>query len=265
MPGEADPFEHVAFLSRSETRVRLLALLGDEGPMTRRDLRDELDTSQSTVVRSVQALDRRGWVENDDGAVRVTATGEVIVDAFTDLLDAVDDTTDLEAFLRWFPHREFDLDLTQLHGATVTKSSPGDPYAPARTQTELVRTASRFRGFLPSIDLEGTRVVHGRITAGELDAEVIVGPDVEETIRNGAYAPLFREKLETGRLSVLLADAELPFYLGLSGDGVVQIGVENDGIPRALLETDGEPVLSWAEDVYREYRERASERSADDF
>lgn len=260
-----EPFEHVAFLSRSKTRVRLLVHLRDHGPSTRRELRDALDTSQSTVVRSLQALEDRNWVEDVDGAVRVTGTGRLVADAYGDLLDAIDATTELAPFLRWFPHDEFDLDLTTLHGASVTTTSPGDPYAPGTTQTELMRTASRVRMILPSIELEGARVVHDRVTSGDLRGEMVAGPDVWETIRGGEYARLFREKLRTGRLSVHVVDEGLPFYLGLDGDATVQIGVEDDdGMPRTLLETGGEPVRTWAEDVYGDYRDRARERGVDD-
>lgn len=260
-----DPFEHVAFLSRSKTRVCLLALLSDRGPTSRRTLRDRLEASQSTVVRSVQALERRGWVEREDGAVRATGAGTLVADEFRDLLDGLNETTDLRPFLQWFPHEEFDLDLTHLYGATLTTPSPGDPYAPAREQTELVRTASRVRVLLPSIDIEGTRAVHERITNGDLAAEVVVGPDVCETIYDGEYARLFGEQIDAG-LSVFGRDEAVPFYLGLDGEGVVQIGVEDDdGVPQALLETDCEPVRDWADDVYRSCRDRATELAPEDF
>lgn len=260
-----DPFDHVSFLSRSKTRVRLLATLSDRGPTSRRALRDRLDTSQSTVVRSVQALERRGWVEQDGDVVRVTGTGKLVVDAFRDFLGSLEETTDLAPLLRWFPHDEFDLDLTHLLGASVTTSSSGDPYAPARVQTEFVRTASRVRVFLPSIDLEGSRVVHERVMDGALTGEVVVGPDVGETIRDGEYARLFGEQVEAG-LSVFRCDEPLPVYLGLDDGSRVQLGVEDDdGVPQALLETDGEPIRTWAEGVYRDYRDRATELAADDF
>lgn len=61
-----DPFEHVAFLSRSKTRVHLLSHLGDHDPATRRDRRDELDTSQS-----------RSCAPSGPGAVRVGRGGQL--------------------------------------------------------------------------------------------------------------------------------------------------------------------------------------------
>lgn len=262
----ADPFEHASFLSRSKTRVQLLSRLSDAGPATQRDLRDDLDTSQSTVVRSIQALEERGWVESDGGTVHLTGAGRFVGDAFCDLLETLAEADELGPFLRWFPCDEFDLDLTQLCGASVTTPKAGDPYAPGREQTDLVRTASEVRVVLPSIDLDGTRVVHERITDGDLEAEVVVDPGVGETIRAGEYAQFFREQLRTGRLSVYCYGEPVPLYLGVDEGDRVQIGVEDaDGIPQALLETDNAPVRTWAEGVFREYRDRATELDADDF
>lgn len=262
----ADPFDHVAFLSRSKTRVRLLATLNDRGPATRRTLRDRLDTSQSTVVRSVQALEGRGWVEEADDAVRVTGTGKLVVDAFQTLLDSLEETADLAPFLQWFPHDEFDLDLRHLYGASVTTPSPGDPYAPAREQTGLLRTADRVRVLLPSVDVGAIRVVHERVSTGELVAEAVVGPDVGETISEGEYGRRFAEQVGTGGLSVFCLDEPLPFYLGLDAGEAVQLGVEDDdGVPQALLKTDSQPVRAWADDVYRDYRDRATELAPEDF
>jgi predicted transcriptional regulator len=262
----ADPFEHVAFLARSRNRVRLLSRLSDAGPMTRRDLRDQLDASQSTVARAVQALAERGWVESDGGTVRLTSTGKFVGDAFGDLLASLEAADDLGPFLRWFPREEFDLTLTHFRGASVTTVRAGDPYAPARVQTEFVQTADRLRTLLPSIDLEWARVVHERVTSGELEGEVVVGPRVGEAIRDGEYARLFREKLQTGRLSVYCHAEPIPVYLGLDEGTCTQIGVEDDdGMPQALLETHREAVRTWAEDVYRAYRDRATELGPADF
>jgi hypothetical protein len=61
---------------------------------------------------------------------------------------------------------------------------------------------------------------------------------------------------------MLVSPTELPFYLGLTDDGCVQIGVEDDdGLPRSLLETTDGDVMEWAESVYRKYRAEAEPKS----
>ncbi|MFT4884674.1 MAG: putative transcriptional regulator [Natronomonas sp.] len=263
---ETATIDSISFLTRSETRVRLLEQLLEEGAATQRDLRVELDTSRSTVTRALNAFQDRGWVRNQEDAYRLTPVGQQVIEATRRFAETVEAAEGLAPFLRWFPTEEFDLDITSLSTATVVTPTDGDPYTPARTQTELLREADRFRGLFPSIDLEGSKLVHDQITSGALEAEIIVSPSVEETITAGKFVPLFREKLETGRLTVLGGDSDIPFYLGIADGETVQIGVEDDeGFPRALLEATDERVREWAERVYEDYRDRATPLSVEAF
>jgi predicted transcriptional regulator len=252
---EQATIDSISFLTRSETRVRLLEQLLEGGPATQRELRVDLDTSRSTVARALTAFQERGWVRNTENSYRLTPVGQQVIEAARRFAETVEAAESLAPFLRWFPTEQFDLDTAALSAATVVTPSEGDPYTPARTQTELLRKAERFRGLFPSIDLEGSKLVHDQITSGVLEAEIVVSPSVEETITAGEFAPLFREKLETGRLAVHGAGTDLPFYLGIADGEVVQIGVEDDeGFPRALLEATDERVREWAERVYEKYR-----------
>ena len=265
MGDRIDALSDVLFLARSAARVRILRHLLESGPATQQEIREELSASRSTVTRTLAALAEREWVRTADGAYRLTPFGKVLTENFLDLLDSFHLASDLAAFLVWFPYREFDLDVEQLREATITRSTDGDPYAPARRQTELFETTDRFRGFLPSIGLEGTKVVHEQITGDALEAEVIVSPSVESTIESGEFATLFREKLRTDRTTVLVAE-DVPFYLGLADDRTVQIGVEDgEGFPRALVESRNPSVREWAESVYRRYRQRAREKPIAEF
>ncbi|MFB6139767.1 MAG: helix-turn-helix transcriptional regulator [Halosimplex sp.] len=265
MSESPDPVEQVAFLARSETRVRVLERLHDCGPASQRDLRDRVDASRSTLSRALAALEERGWVEQSGGAYELTPKGGVVAEEFLGLLESIRAVDRLSTFLEWFPYAEFDVDVARFREADVTTASPSDPYAPAREQTQLIDQVERFRGFLPSLDIEGTRVVHDRITEGSFEAEIVLSADAEATVESGEFADLFREQVATGRLTVHVVDGELPFYLGLA-DGLAQVGVEDDeGFPRALLETTDPAVVDWATDVYDSYRDRARVKRLEDF
>lgn len=265
MSTDAEVIDHIAFLARSESRVRVLEQLRETGPMTQREIREYVDASRSTVTRTLADIEHRNWVEKRGDSYRLTAAGEIVTEQFLDLVASVRTTEKLSSFLRWFPTAEFSLDISQLKDAEITPSTDSDPYAPGRRQTNFLRRVSQFRGFLPAIDLQGTKVVHEQITSGTFEAEIVVSPGVGERITSGEFASLFREQLETGQLTVLVVDEPLPFYLGL-GDGAVQIGVEDDeGFPRALIETDSQPVVAWGDDVYETYRARATRQPVDKF
>lgn len=266
MADETEPIEEIAFLARSEARVRLLELLLERRVATRHECREHLDASRSTVSRTLDALDDRGWVEPAGRSYELTTAGAVVAESFLDLVDSVEATTVLAPFLRWFPLSEFDLDVAALRDAELTVATDGDPYAPAERQTELVRTVAELRCFLPSTELEGCRLVHERCLSGELTMESVVSPCVAETISGGEYVELFHEMTSAGAHEVFRAPEPLPFYLGLADDGLVHVGVEDDeGFPRALLVTEDPSVCEWGESVYEAYRARARELSAADF
>jgi predicted transcriptional regulator len=266
MDDDTGPLEKVSFLARSPARVRILEHLLDAGPATQREFGERLETSRSTIARSLGALQEHHWIEENGRTYRLTPVGEVVIGAFLGLLDTVETTDELSEFVRWFPLSDHDLNVQQLRAARVTTRSPGDPYAPARTQTELLRTADRFRGILPSVDLEGTRLVHDQVMNDDLETEIVVSPDVERTITTGEFAELFRTMVRTGRHTVLVADAIPSFYLGIGDEEIVQVGVEDDeGFPRALIESSDPAVLSWAEDVYEETWESARAMSLEAF
>nr|WP_243645336.1 hypothetical protein [Natrarchaeobius chitinivorans] len=170
----------------------------------------------------------------------------------------VQTTEKLSVFLTWFPYFDHDLDIEQLQSADITVYTAGDPYAPGRSQTEFIQETDVFRGIFPAIDLEGAKVAHEQIMNETLEAEIIVSPEVKKTIASGEFAPIFREQLQTDRLTVLSVERSMPFYVGLSDGTAIQIGVaDDDGMPRALLESSDGTLREWAEGQYQEYRSEA--------
>lgn len=62
-----------------------------------------------------------------------------------------------------------------------------------------------------------------------------------------------------------VAESALPFYLGISGDGRIQVGIaDEEGFPRPLLETTDETIREWAEEIYESYRDGARHKPIDD-
>jgi predicted transcriptional regulator len=265
MQNDPAPLEQVRFLTRADSRVDVLAALAEDGPATQRTLRADLDVSRTTVARALQSLADADWVATEDGAYHLTPAGRIVVAEFTGLLETMATVDELAEFLRWFPA---DLDAPDFHRADVevTTSTDADPYAPARTQTEILHDADRLRILLPAVERESTETLVEEVTEHGLEVESVVPPDVEATMESESFAPLLRQTLETGRSTVYITDEPLPFYLGLAADDTVQVGVADaDGLPRALLETTDDEVREWAESVYADYREAAQRKPLEDF
>lgn len=252
--------DRICFLARADSRVRILESLSESSPVTERALRRQLSASRSTISRGVDSLIEMGWVTEGSDGLELTPTGSLVIEAFLDLAETMSTAEELSPFLEWFPLSEFDLTVEELRDSEITVAADGNPLAPARKQTDLVRTTSRFRGCFPSLDLGGTELVHDRTIEGEFESEIVVSATVAETIHGEQFAPLFDEMLSTGQLTVHVVDS-VPFYLGVGADGLTQIGVEDDdGLPRALLETDGGTVHEWATGLFADYRESSTHR-----
>jgi len=261
---DPDPLEQVRFLARADSRVRIVEQLL-VAPASQRELRTRLDSSRTTVSRALRSLAAQGWVEEDGGTYWLTRSGRLVGGEFLDLLETVERTRELGEFLTWFPDDEPAPDFGDLSDATVTTTGEGEPYAPARKQSEILADADRLRILLPSIDLDATRSLVEEVERG-LEIETVVDPALEARMSSGEFAPLVRRTVETGRSTILVAQSELSFYLGIAADGRVQIGVEDDeGLPRALLETTDAEVRAWAEAVYQDHRETAREKPATEF
>lgn len=264
--GDAPVVSDIDFLAGSRHRLRILNLLRGPEAMSRRNVRASVDASRATVRRTLEGLLSRGWVESTEDGYRVTAAGELVATEFTRLSETLRLTEEFAPLLEHVPPSSFDIEPEWLAGAELTVSTAAEPYAPAQTQTETIRTADRFRGFLPAIELDGTELVHDRITSGEFTASIVLGPACADHIREEPFAELFREKLATGRFEAAIADGPLPFYLGLPDDERIEIGVADDeGIPRALVQSSNTAFREWGEATFERYERNAERLSEEDF
>lgn len=260
------PREQVLFLVRAQSRVQVLDVLSIEETLTQQHLRDRVDASRTTVSRSLQSLSHQGWVTETSGGYRLTRAGQHIATVLHRLLDTVERVDALGEFLRWFPPDVSGPNFLTASDVTVTYSTDAAPYAPARKQSEILHTADRLRVLLPAVDMESTETLVEQVIERGLDIETTVSPAVESVLESEEFAPRVREMTRAGGLSIRVADDGVPFYLGLSDAGTVQIGLaSDDGLPRALLETTDEQVYAWAETLYSDVRGRNESKTLNDF
>lgn len=260
------PLAAVRFLARADSRARTVEHLLEAGPTSQRELRTHLDASRTTVSRALQALEDRGWVARTEDGYRLTHAGRLVGRAFAGTLETAAAVDELAAFLRWYPAEVELPPLVEADDRAVTYSTDAAPYAPAREQTEILRTADRLRVLLPATDRDSTATLAEQVADRGLTVESVVPPHVAATLTSETFAPLVRETIETGRSTVYVTERPVPFYLGLADDGRVQVGLaDDDGLPRALLETADDGVRAWAEALYADYREGARRKPVEEF
>lgn len=250
----------IDFLARSANRVQLLQELPDREQLERDDIKACCEASRTTIQRNLNAIEERGWIQNTNQTYSLTLSGEIVIEAFSDLVETIQLVRKLQPVLNWFP-RELAIDFTPLRNVTVVTPDPSNPYAPVNRHIEAMESADWFRCMLPAIGLQPMTIAHKRVVHDGCTHEVIVDEGVAETLRSDSnYTELVDEMIETGHCHLYVYDGDFSFYLGLT-DKCVQIGVEDDdGVPRGLMEidADSQDVRKWAEEIYAEYKQQAT-------
>ncbi|MFW5963973.1 MAG: helix-turn-helix transcriptional regulator [Natronomonas sp.] len=250
----------VPYLARSETRIELLSVLAEE-PADRRDLRDELDASRTTVSRSLGGLIERQWVteENNGGPYRLTALGAYVEREFSDLLNAFDLCDALAPLLGRVTADEFDLDPTALADADIVEATAEQPLAPVERAMAARRNSETLREFATVVMRDSADMAHERIeNATDNDTvEIVVDAAVVASMHDD---PAYSDHLEGARnadgANYYVHD-DLPYLLAVLDDRVLFGVVDERGTPLALIESESEAVYEWAEATFERYREEA--------
>lgn len=254
LDGTNESIEDIEFLTRSHSRVRILDMLRAADHLEKHAITDRLGVSRTTVKRNLDSLVERGWVSERGGTYAITGPGTLIADDFDALVGSIRTAKRLAPVTKWAPETAFGFDLRELADARITLSEPNDPYAPLDRHVDTIETADSVRALLPAIARPAIEALYDRLSADGATGELVLGRAVASTVESNArYARLCEGLLETGRMSIVVSDGTVPYYLGLVDD-TVQIGVEDDdGMQRALVESTAPAVHRWATDTYEEY------------
>jgi len=265
------PLDDIDFLARSAHRVRVLRTLA-EGPRTRPDLHEETGVSQPTLGRVLGSFGERNWVERRGREYALTPFGDLLVEAFEDLLDTVETVQRLGDVLGQLPTGEMEFDLREFRDATVHTPDSGDTLSHIRRMEEVWLGADRARllgSTLGPMSPEERRAHAVDALDGERRAETIVSASMLERgielMTEVEMTSLAREFLESGRAKGYLYDGPIPVILAIADDTAMLAPTAENGIPTAVIETENETVRSWVETRLDEYREQSVELTVDDF
>lgn len=194
------PREHLAFLTGSEHRVRLLRAL--ETPRRPCELDDEQPASRATIQRTLGGFEDRGWVVKDGRTYRLTAAGDIVRQAYGEmatLVEAVDETDGTLSLLS-----DVGLPPAAIADATVTTASPTTPHAPIERYLGVVRDANpdRFRGICPVLSVM-LNEAHASVVEGGTRTDLVIDEATFEAAREHDVGSLDRaERTQTFSLHV---------------------------------------------------------------
>lgn len=265
MPGfseslPSDALSDVAFLSRSENRLRILAVLA-EGSATRRELEDETGIARATVGRALADFDDRGWlIESENRRYEVTPTGAHVVSECIPFIEAMEALRRLGERVAWLPTDDAPIELRHFSDATIRRPEPADPLSPAMSLTDLLHEAGEFHclvGVVPPLMFE--QAMEERVVAGELVTRHVITAEELSYLRDEPKRlARWRKYIDAGG-NVYCYDGDIPCNL-LVFDETVVIGPHpRNGEPPGLIESQNETVHTWANEIISDYQ-RESER-----
>lgn len=249
----------LTFLAGSENRVEVLMLLRDDGPFEQRGIVDAVDASKRTVKRSLDSLEDHGWVSASDRRkeYRITALGELVLDAYTDVVDRLSVADRLGPFLERVPADALDIDPLALVDAEVVTRGDNQPYAPMDRVLEVRRDASHIREVVDIIQADSVGQLRERVESGDLEADVVLEAGVLDAVaENDGYADQFEAALAADDVTFHVFDGSLSFVFGVMDDVVVLGVTDNQGLPEAVIISDDPTVRQWATARFESYRDR---------
>ena len=249
--------ERVNFLMQSPIRVQILELLRKEGELTKRELNERVDVSRVTVQRNVEVLEEHDWIDNSHPTYSITPLGELVIDEVERLEDSMEVVQKLRPFLKWIPRDSFDLDPHALAEATVIEVDHTNPTDWVHHHTDRIRSTSYAWALLPGTGIEAWEAAVDSSSNG-LESQIIVSPDVAETLRTD---PDYTEKIEIlferDALELYVYDMSIPYHLGRLDQYIYFVAIDDTGLPRAFIETESDTVHEWAENEFESYLMRA--------
>ncbi|MFB6111689.1 MAG: helix-turn-helix transcriptional regulator [Halobacteriaceae archaeon] len=257
--GSSTALDALEYVARSETRVALLETLDAAAPLTERTLRERVDASRTTVHRTVDDFEARGWITTESGTIALTALGQGIADAILAALEELTVVTDLTPFLKHVPADALDIEPAALEGATLTTAVDGEPYAPVDRVTSLRESAETVMEVSSIVARESAEQVRRRADAGEATYEIILTTTVCERIqRSSDLREATAATLEADGVSMYVTEEPVPIPIVIADDVVALGATDESGVPVCLLETTAAAVREWAYETFETLRQDAT-------
>lgn len=253
--------EAVAFLARSEHRVRVLELLSD-GAKRRAALKEETDVTRVTLSRILGDLQEQGWVACDDAANRysLTAFGRHVYEDFARLLGTVSVGREYADVLDRLP-TELGFEMRFLATSEFVAGDSADPLAPVRVVADAVRDAETVRVVVGSFTSLPMHTHSEALRAGSApDVEVVYGSEAAAVVlEDPTIESRWREiEAEADSTVCYSTDETVPCNVDLIDGEEVYLSIGREqGSGFDVIRCTGSEAIDWARELFERKRERA--------
>lgn len=239
-----------------ETVVKRAAFLDRlaAGPTAKRDLRDDLDVSRSTVYKAIRELEDAGIAEQTEEGCRLTLFGRLVVEQYWTFAEAVDDIEPHASLLGVLPP-DCPMITGVLVGAEIILTEQHAPYRPVGRIEDVVRNADSVTAMTPVVVPQYVDLFREQIVERDTTAELVLESPVVEYLRSD-HGERFAETLETGRLAVWETSETIPFGIVASLDEIAVLVYTENGELAGILVNDTDAALDWGREMFGRFRAR---------
>lgn len=181
---DSSAIESVAFLARSEHRIRVLSLLAD-GVRTRDDISEAVGATRVTLSRILGDLEDRELIARRpaENAYELTRFGELVYRDLAQLLETVSVGQAYPDVVERLPTDWFDFDLRYLADGELISDDGADLMSAARVVANAVQDSSSRNALLGTFLSVPLYTFEEALRAGDApDGAVVFDPDVAETM-----------------------------------------------------------------------------------
>lgn len=254
----SDVSDTLAFLSQSENRAEVLTLVYEENGCNRYEIENQVDASRRTVLRALDALTDRGYIDKRDKVYRTTSFGSFIAETYQDFVSNTTLAHQVKPFLANVPDAEFDLDPQYLEDAEIVVATPGSPYALLDRTLAIRREADQIREVAPFIERKSVEQLVERIDHQESFGVEAILP--EAAVEAGDEHPEYREAhqqiKQSDRVNLYIHPGEVSLPVCIADDTVIICVLEDEKLHALVLSSNRE-VKGWAERRFETIREKS--------
>jgi len=248
------PLDGIAFLARSENRVRVLRTIAAES-QTRQKLREDLSMSRTTLGRVLKDFEERNLTRPTGQGYTTTPAADAILEKFVPLLETMEGIQNLGEAIDWLPPPAHSLDYRHFRDADITTETAENPAEPFDRGLELIRSADTYRGLTSTAIPRYVDVLRDRLVEEAKDIEGVIELGLLATLRNDPErADAWHDFAEAG--ATWIYDGHVPINMHIVDERIlIWLGERDDELKvHGLLESENMAVVSWAESLYDDYR-----------
>lgn len=238
--------------SRYLDKGELLSRMAREEATGKKDLKETLDASESTVHRKLNTLIEDGVVERKShGEYSLTATGEEVTRELERFRDGVSNIKELSTVIESADTHGVEFDPEPFKNGVVAPLTPKNPYEPGRRCLEVFRETDELRLLVVSTATPRFWKEKQRLVSEGRETEIVCPEGVVEasldTVSRDIVGGLVRN------MDIRVHD-DVPFSIALFDERVGVGGHGDDGKLEVFADTDDEDAYEWGEGIYERYR-----------